>query len=420
MDPMDKKQTLMEKNRLYQQRYAEKKRLELGDEAYREQHNKKIQAYREQRKKDEGYVKKPPVEPIMKAPKQLQPKRDLKLKPVNENKKQTKKEVNQFDLQKLKLMAKTLSQTSVDNYVSKHTKIYEIMTGEFMNGTTKGEIKKAILGQTYDDDLADVLYYFDSENIRDCIFQLNEEFPTPNTFKTYTTAITALLGRMSGFNTSYEYVSTLGKDLQKEYVEERGKNEVSQEDYDKIQLLKFDDKSIKQNINKLTNLKDQSLYAIYMYIPRRLELRTVRIRKNTTNTDNGNYVILNRNDIPIEFIFNDYKTAKAYKQQTIPIPVEIQPFLHEYILRENLKTDDFLFPLGRDSREPLKQSIFSQYFTKVFNDVYGKRISNQILRIGYATYFTKGTKSQKQKVADALSHSYSVNEEYVKLEIKKE
>ena len=71
MDQIDnKKQTLMEKNRLYQQRYAEKKRLELGDEAYREQHNKKIQAYREQRKKEEGYVKKPTVEPIMKAPKQ--------------------------------------------------------------------------------------------------------------------------------------------------------------------------------------------------------------------------------------------------------------------------------------------------------------------------------------------------------------
>jgi hypothetical protein len=70
MDPMDKKQTLMEKNRLYQQRYTETKRLQMGDEAYREQHNKKIQAYREQRKKEEGYVKKPTVEPIMKAPKQ--------------------------------------------------------------------------------------------------------------------------------------------------------------------------------------------------------------------------------------------------------------------------------------------------------------------------------------------------------------
>ncbi len=197
-------------------------------------------------------------------------------------------------------------------------------------------------------------------------------------------------------------------------------NELTAEELAKINKIQFDDKSIADNIKKLKNIEEKTLYAIYMYIPRRLEVGTVRIRSNDKNTTTGNYLILNKNSVPDRFIFNDYKTSKTYHRQIVDVPEQIQPILHEYVLDKNLQTDEVLFSLERSKKEV--DDNFSKRLSRVFSKVYGENITNQDLRTAYATYFTTRAKNktEKNKVANALSHSFEVNEQYVKTNVKKE
>lgn len=415
--------TLREKNVIYQQRYRERLRIKLGDEEYKRQHNKAVQEYREQRYKDEGYVKPEPVKPIVRPRNVPEPKKEIVLQPIKENKKQTNKEINKWQLQKLALKSTTLSDKAVSDYSSKNMVMYQLFTGETLSGAWKQEIIKALKGQTYDEGLVDVLSYFNIDTLQDAIYALREEYTRDNSFKAYINAITGLIGRMDGFDKSYEYISSVGSNLQLLYTEQRDKNEISQEDYDKIQLIKFDDKSIAKNIKKIKNLRDKALYAIYIYVPRRLEVRTLQIRKNTKNTNKGNYLILStEGELPEKFIFNDYKTASSYHKQTVQVPEEVRPILHEYILESDFKSDDFLFSLARSKREPLEESAFSSYFSRVFQEVYGANITNQLLRSAYATYFTTRAKTvtEKKEISARLSHDYLTNEQYIKLVVKKE
>jgi hypothetical protein len=53
--------TLVEKNRIYQQRYRAKLRERLGEEIYKEAVNDYMKKYREERHEKEGYVRPKPV-----------------------------------------------------------------------------------------------------------------------------------------------------------------------------------------------------------------------------------------------------------------------------------------------------------------------------------------------------------------------
>jgi hypothetical protein len=275
-------------------------------------------------------------------------------------------------------------------------------------------------GKDYDDGLHEVISYF--EEIKQVVKDLRERYTSDSSFKGMVNAITGLLGRLDdgAYEDEYQYVSSLGIVLQREYTEVRDLNELTAEELAKINKIQFDDKSIADNIKKLKDIEERALYAIYMYIPRRLEIGTVHIRFNDKNTTTGNYLILNKNSVPDRFIFNDYKTSKTYHRQIIDIPEQIQPILHEYVLDKNLQTDEVLFSLERSKKEV--DDNFSKRLSRVFSKVYGENITNQDLRTAYATYFTTRAKNktEKNKVANALSHSFEVNEQYVKTNVKKE
>jgi hypothetical protein len=75
----------------------------------------------------------------------------------------------------------------------------------------------------------------------------------------------------------------------------------------------------------------------------------------------------------------------------------------------------------RAHHEGKQDDNFSKRLSRVFSKVYGENITNQDLRTAYATYFTTRAKNktEKNKVANALSHSFEVNEQYVKVNVKK-
>lgn len=439
---MTEKLTLAEKNRIYQQRHRAKMREQLGIDKYRQDVRTYMQHYREERNKAEGYVKPEPVvrlaEPARKPPER--PKIEIKLKTFNKNKKNTKKQENRIALLKLNLKSKSIRDNTLKTYVNNHIKIYKMFTGDTSEqantmGGWKDELIKALKNQTYDDGLLEVISYF--KEIQQVIEALRDTTKNPNSFKSYVGAITSLLGRLDGseYDAQYEYASNTNIQAQKEYTEIRDLNELSPEEMAKIQKMKFDNESIASNTKKLISIRDQALYITYMYIPRRLEMGTVRIifdNKKNTELTSGNYLML-KDTIPDRFIFNNYKTSGKYKQQIVDVPEQVKPYLHKYILKNNFKTNDLLFPIARSNKE--EDTNFSKTFTKVFNKVYDpennkkdkektrlENYTNQDLRIAYATYWmaSASNKAMKKKISNALSHSFDVNEDYVKTNVKKE
>ena len=416
------KDTLAERNRVYQQRHRAKKRKELGDEKFRQEKRDYMRIYRDGRNHAEGYVKPLPVvklaEPARKPP--VEPRIEIEFREVDRKKKKSKKDVNRLNLLKARLQNRTLVDRSVDTHYEKLKIMYQMFTGddsETMNGW-KQEVKKALKNQTYDEGLYEVISFF--KEIKQVVQTLRELTDKNNTYRAYIGAITALLGRLktSEYDTEYEYASNIGITLQKEYTELRDLNELTAEELAKINKIKFDDKSILQNVNKLSSLRDKALYAVYMYIPRRLEMSTVKIRMNDKNTDkSGNYLILRNTMVPDRFIFNTYKTSATYHRQVVDVPEQIQSILREYIVQNKLGTNDYLFHIGRSTKE--FDSGFSKTFSKVFSQVYGENITNQDLRTAYATYWTTKAKSktEKNKISSMLSHSYEVNEQYVKTNV---
>jgi hypothetical protein len=418
--------TLAEKNRIYQQRHQARMREKLGDEKYKERKNAYMKEYRDERMKREGYVRPEPVKPIpiakpAKPPIRVQ--KEIELPDIKRNKKTTKKQENRIQLLKLNLKSKTLSPRTIKDYVAKHVIMYKLFTGDEESQTMGGwkqEVLRVLEGKDYDDGLHEVISYF--KEIKQVVKDLRERYTSDSSFKGMVNAITGLLGRLDdgAYEDEYKYASDIGILLQKEYTEVRDLNELTAEELAKINKIQFDDKSIADNIKKLKDIEEKALYAIYMYIPRRLEISTVRIRFNDKNTTTGNYLILNKNSVPDRFIFNDYKTSKTYHRQIVDIPEQIQPILHEYVLDKNLQTDEVLFSLERSKKEV--DDNFSKRLSRVFSKVYGENITNQDLRTAYATYFTTRAKNktEKNRVANALSHSFEVNEQYVKVNVKKE
>lgn len=417
---------LFEKNRIYQQRYKAKKRAELGDDEYRKLRAEEMKKYREDRNRREGYVKPIPVVRIIEPSRPpIKSKKDIIVKPIDRKKKQTSKQVDRIKLLKLKLKNTQLGDRSIKDYINKHVIMYKMFTGDIESQTMGGwkeEALKALRNQNYDEGLHEVLYYF--REIQQVVQALREKFPqSDNSLKGYTVAISALLGRLETFDEEYQYVSNIGIQLNKLYLDGRDLNELPEAELAKINKILFDDDSIANNIKLLPSLRDKALYAIYMYIPRRLEVASTRIKFLTNdsnyNLKDGNYLVLN-DSIPDKFVFNDYKTDRAYQRQTVDVPEQIKPILHEYILQENFQNNDFLFHLKRTKDEEEDRARFSNTFTEVFSSVYGEKVTNQDLRIAYATYWLKRARNvtDKRKISNALSHKLETNEQYNKVNVK--
>jgi hypothetical protein len=129
--------------------------------------------------------------------------------------------------------------------------------------------------------------------------------------------------------------------------------------------------------------------------------------------DTNNYLIIRGK---WRFIFNEYKTAKSFGQQDIPIPDDLKQILLAYIKSQKLNLGDLLFSLKRDKREEISEPNFSSLISKVFAKIYGVEISNRFLRYSAATTATNQNLSKKdrQQLASDMGHSLTQNLSYSK------
>jgi hypothetical protein len=199
----------------------------------------------------------------------------------------------------------------------------------------------------------------------------------------------------------YQTLTKVGKLVQ----ERREENKLDEEDEGKIISIKPDD--VYKNLEKLTNIEDRIIYALYTLFPsRRFDYKNMKLTTETSvdKLNDINYLILSN---PKQFVFNDYKTYNTYEKQVFKVPEDLNMIINQHITAKKLKNGDFLFSLRRDKKEPLAEPNFSAKVKGVFKKVYGIPISMRFIRMSWATdlYASNPTAKEIKELANKMSHS---------------
>lgn len=143
------------------------------------------------------------------------------------------------------------------------------------------------------------------------------------------------------------------------------------------------------NMNDLQQIQNYIIICLLggVYVPPRRSTDYCLMKIRNFNKEEDNYFEKN------QMVFNKYKTAKTYKQQTLVVPPELKSILNKWI-----KVNPTDFMLFDNNNSPLTNVKMTQRLNKIF----GKKSSVNSLRHSYLT--TKfGSQLEIQKEMDAVS-----------------
>jgi len=118
-----------------------------------------------------------------------------------------------------------------------------------------------------------------------------------------------------------------------------------------------------------------------------------------------------------QFVFNKYKTARAYGVQKVEVPEVLQNVLSTYIKRHPLNrpgTKEFRLLTHIDGTE-LNQV---NGITRILNRIFGKKVGISMLRHSYLTGKYGSEMGEMKADAEAMGHSLSEQKDYVLPETK--
>jgi hypothetical protein len=304
-----------------------------------------------------------------------------------------------------------LEDDTIETYIGNINRIHKV----FADGKNLKPIVKTMIGRilrksqsetvTYIPVVKEMPYLYDIDNVIKTLRAKHQK--SDNTFKTYLLALTVLCSHIEPLKEAYQKLIRIAKDLNTSVENIRSQNKSKEEDKAKIIDLS-ERRVILENIDKLNDMRDKLLYALYTLIPpRRLDNRQLLLT-DETNIDNlndkNNYIILGKT---MKRLYNKYKTVKQYKQQLFDVPDDLANIIREYIQVYNLKSGDFLFHLKKDKRLMISQSNFSTLLGNVFKKIHGVEVSVDFIRQSYATMVVKSNKSlqEREEIATQMAHS---------------
>ena len=155
------------------------------------------------------------------------------------------------------------------------------------------------------------------------------------------------------------------------------------------------------------------------FVPRNdlplMKLVSVNKKANTLNPD-FNYITLDKNNTPIDFILINYKSRNTYGRQKFTINSAVRELLKQYINLYGKKTGDYLFVMKNG--EPFSKANFSGLIEQATKAVLGKPMGVDLMRsIQISHYYNDGAHSIADDEADAhrYLHSANMHKEYLKL-----
>ena len=335
--------------------------------------------------------------------------------------KRTKKNKTNEIIPSFKTRDDNISQSSINDYISKSNIIHRIFTNKTLSKSLKVQLINLFNNNDFNEDLILSQMTYINNEIEPTINTLRSHYKNDNTFRNYINILVVITSHLKTLNKSvYQTLTKLNIYFNNVITEKRKENKINKEDENKI--IDLDKSAIITNINKLSNIDDKIIYALYTLLPaRRLEWRLTKIILDETTNINDiqyNYLILKNGKY--EIIFNNYKTATTYGKQIFKIDDnELTNILNDYILKSKLLNNDFLFSLKSNKNKVISQSNYSHLISNVFKKVYNIPISIRYLRMSHITYHLLKNPSIKEMELLAYKMGHSQTEQGLYKKIKK-
>ena len=298
-----------------------------------------------------------------------------------------------------------LSDKSINQYQIIIERIHLKYTGKNLNYDIKNVFQNNDINL-----LNNILYKMKYLNYK-FIEKLKQDYTNEATFKTYLIPIVKLLSYTDSakYNKLYRYYGSYMINSNNKYENERNDNYISEENVKKI-ITDFSNETLLNNVEKLDDINDKLIYALYTFIPpRRLEYANLYIINKSKKINNkDNYLVIYRNN-PVKVIFQNYKTNRTFGKQEYDIPDELGKIIKKYIYKNKLKSGDKLLPYN--------EKYLSEVIGKIFYKVYNNKINLNWIRKSYATYINdmKISNNQKELLAEQMGHSLNQSMKYKKI-----
>lgn len=260
--------------------------------------------------------------------------------------------------------------------------------------------------------------YLLENNLMQFIDFMKKKYTNVSTLKTYISPFVSLCSFFDELEPSYQVLARLIADLNDIYENQRDNNEITIDNAKK--LFDFAPDAINANIDKITNINDKLIYSLYVLIPpRRLDYATVLIVDSIEDTKEGNFLIIDKNDkYNLKFIFNDFKTVKAFGSQTIEsLPCKLVDIIYQYFVDNGKCVGNYLF--SKKNNTAITNKCFGVRLSVVFNKIYNTEITLRYIRMSYSIYINSLglTNNELKNKADLMCHSVRVNSQYNKKKV---
>lgn len=230
---------------------------------------------------------------------------------------------------------------------------------------------------------------------------LKDKYSNPSTYNFYVTSLqhfSKLANDGKGLY-SDEIQKAVSKTREKREENKLSETQAENGDFNNLTWKKLADKI---DLTK-ANDEEKLIVKLYMMFPPRRGNEFANMKYTTSKKPDEifNYILLSKNGVPIEFIFNVYKTSRSYGQQRFKIPNELKTFIRSL----NPKNNAFVFD-GRQSDKGI-----SKFIQRTFDKYSSYDVGSQMLRRLYITDFLDKKRTQKEKKDLANMMAHSINEQ---------
>jgi len=257
-----------------------------------------------------------------------------------------------------------------------------------------------------------------------------------STQKTLLASITSVLGLdkdKAGYKKTYKFYHDKMMEKAKTAKIEGGNveaNEKQTENWLTWEAVQNKVKELKEAVDKFSGQKHLTteqyntllsymVLSLYVEVPPRRNQDYLNMKVIKTKADkfappldtfkDDNFLVI-RKGVPVEFVFNKYKTSKTYGTQTIPIPEALKSVLLTFIKHNPASKDkEFAFLVASDGK-PLTQD---NVITRILNKTFGKKIGSSMLRHIYLS--SKYDVADMKKDSNAMGHSLEEQRAYLKV-----
>lgn len=422
--PSDDPKKIAERKRISE--YRARRKAELGTKTYKEQQTKYKQTYRAKGKVKETSITED------EAKKQLTEIKGMEALPSVEKAK------------KVKLVLDAVETKVDDNQQAVIEKIVKAGKGSVTPTTVEtnldriSNIYKYIFNKQWDYTTYEWL-----KNTDDVYEKVNDKYKgmSEKTRSNQFVSIAGILKFFPSYKKEYLLYSKLGSGIVDQLDKISKDNKLSNKQSNWLNWSQVEQVWSKLGDDNGGNTFIRALYAIYCFIPVRrvMDYQLLKIvRKDKLNeakikklSKKFNYLFVNKNRKPVSMTIWNYKESARrswakkngnYGQYIVdPLPERLSKVLHEYIIDEDLKGNDFVFGLDNNHQKHYSENAFSSLVSnnlfETFSDVH---MTVNALRHSYASWYWDRLKTYNLKELFAFrmgSSQKEIQKTYYKLEL---